>query len=48
MKLGISSQYLPELILTRLDIRNNRRSSEGAGKANPKLWRVGREQAPLN
>jgi hypothetical protein len=47
MKLGISSQYLPELILTRLDIRNNR-SSEGAGKANPKLWRGGRGQAPLN
>jgi hypothetical protein len=48
MKLGISSQYLLELILERLDIRNNRRSSEGAGKANPKLWKGRRGQASLN
>jgi hypothetical protein len=37
MKLGISSEDLQDLILIRLDLTRSMSSSQGAGKANPKL-----------
>jgi hypothetical protein len=37
MKLSISSQELQDFVLSRLELMKNTGSSEGAGKANPKL-----------